>query len=341
MALLKQYLIKTFFYLFLFFLFSLMNFSLFNYTIKNIKLTNKSYNNKNEVNKQNNLDYNKNKFAIIKRNDCTICGLFSYYIIYLGCINKYLISGFIPIIDLESFPNIFNKLNASLISKNPWELFFNQPFGYTLNDVKKNAKNIQFFICNYTPYRPDENIYFNSILIDYWNRISNAYIPIKNEILIEANNITNRLFKKSKNVLGIFIRGTDYITLKPKGHPIQPTPQTVINDIKEYNKKNNYDYYFISTEDDNIREIFIKEFENKLKYLIYKKNINYNFRSKNYLLYNENILGNLEYSKIYLLNMIILANCIDIISSRTSGAIGIFIFKNGFRYSKVYNLGYY
>ena len=69
---------------------------------------------------------------------------------------------------------------------------------------------------------------------------------------------------------------------------------------------------------------------NKLKYLIYKKNIDYNYSNKNYLLYNKNILGNLEYSKIYLLNMIIL-KCIDIISSRTSGANGIFIFKNGFR----------
>ena len=59
-------------------------------------------------------------------------------------------------------------------------------------------------------------------------------------------------------------------------------------------KKNNYEFFFISTEDDNIREIFIKEFMNKLKYLIYKKNIDYNYSNKNYLLYNKNILGNLE-----------------------------------------------
>ena len=82
-----------------------------------------------------------------------------------------------------------------------------------------------------------KRIYFNNILIDQWNRLSNAYIPIKNEILIEANNIINRLFKKSKNILGIYTRETDYITLKPKGHPIQLTPEMVINDIKEYNKK--------------------------------------------------------------------------------------------------------
>ena len=39
--------------------------------------------------------------------------------------------------------------------------------------------------------------------------------------------------------------------------------------------------------------------------------------------------------------MIMLAECIDIICARTSGTIGVFIFKNGFRYKKVYNIGYY
>ena len=86
MILLKNKLTNYFFYLLLLFIFSLINFSLYNHTFKNIKLDNKSYN-KSEEDKKNNLDYNKNKFAIIKRNDCPICGLFSYYIIYLGCTN--------------------------------------------------------------------------------------------------------------------------------------------------------------------------------------------------------------------------------------------------------------
>ena len=338
---------KIYFYCFLFFLISLINFLLYNYTLRKIKLNNNSFkssgNNKTKLfNKQNShLDYNKTKFAIIKRTSCSICGLFSYYIVYLGCINNFISLGFIPIVDLESFPNIFNKLNASLIAENPWELYFNQPFGYTLNNVKKNAKNIEYFECTALNNMPNSDIFFNNIKLDYWHRLSNAYIPIKNNLLNEAENIINKLFKYSKNILGIFIRGTDYIEKKPKGHPIQPTSQMVINDVKEFNKKNNYDYYFISTEDDNIRKIFIKEFENKLKYLIFTENIDYDYKNKDYLLYNKNILGNLQYSKIYLLNMIILSKCIDIISSRTSGSIGIFIFKNGFRFSKVYDLGNY
>ena len=114
----------------------------------------------------------------------------------------------------------------------------------------------------------------------------------------------------------------------------------VIIDIKNINIKNNYDWFFIATEDDLIREIFIKEFGYKLKFLIYKK-INYNYKKKQFLSYLDNIKGNIKFTKIYILNMIILSKCIDIISAQTSGAIGVFIFSNGFRYSKVYNLGYY
>ena len=45
----------------------------------------------------------------------------------------------------------------------------------------------------------------------------------------------------------------------------------VIKDIKNMNLKNNYDWLFISTEDDSIREIFIKEFGHKLKFFFYKQ----------------------------------------------------------------------
>lgn len=147
------------------------------------------------------------------------------------------------------------------------------------------------------------------------------------------------LFNSSNNILGILTRGTDYLSLKPKGHPIPPKPSIILKDVKQFNNKNNCDYFFISTEDDNIREIFIKEFGNKLKFLIYKK-VKYNYKTKKKLSYYKNI-KDIQYTKIYLLNMIILSKCMDIICARTSGSIGVFIFKKDFRYSKVYNIGIY
>ena len=53
------------------------------------------------------------------------------------------------------------------------------------------------------------------------------------------------------------------------------------------------------------------------------------------------IKGNINYMKIYLINIIILSKCLDIISARTSGSIGAFIFSEGFRNIKVYFLGEY
>jgi hypothetical protein len=55
-----------------------------------------------------NLDYNNNLFAIIRRSDCRFCGLFSHYIVYLGCVNRFINLGYIPIIDL--FMYIWNQI---------------------------------------------------------------------------------------------------------------------------------------------------------------------------------------------------------------------------------------
>ena len=90
--------------------------------------------------------------------------------------------------------------------------------------------------------------------------MAEIYIPIKEKMLYDAKKIIRKFFKGSYNILWILIRGIDYITRKPIEHPIPPTPSMVIIDIKNINIKNNYDWFFIATEDDLIREIFIKEF---------------------------------------------------------------------------------
>ena len=51
--------------------------------------------------------------------------------------------------------------------------------------------------------------------------------------------------------------------------------------------------------------------------------------------------GNLDNLKIYLINILILSKCIDIITARTNGSIGAFIFTEGFRNIIVYYLGLY
>ena len=279
------------------------------------------------------------KFAILRRTNCEPCGLFSYYIVHLGCIINYLKHGYIPILEVASFSNIFTGNNKP--KDNPWEEFFNQPCGYTLNEVIK-MKDVKFFECECVCDMPDEKtIYSNTIMLNYHHKIQEKYMSIKNNIYKEVEKIWQNLFGNSTNVLGIFIRGTDYISIEPSGHSRQPSTKRLINDVIKMNKKNKYDFIFLGTEDNKIRNLFIKIFGKKLKYLIPKDKIVYNYDTGNYLTYNKNVFGNMNFSKIYLLSVIILSKCIDIISSRTSGAAGVFIISNGFRNKLVYYLGEY
>lgn len=82
-------------------------------------------------------------------------------------------------------------------------------------------------------------------------------MPIKEEIIIKSNNIMSILFKDEKNILGVLIRGTDYVARKPKNHPIPPEPEILMKDIKKIDGENNYDFIFLATEDDIIREKII------------------------------------------------------------------------------------
>lgn len=149
------------------------------------------------------------------------------------------------------------------------------------------------------------------------------------------------LFKGSRNILGILMRGTDYLAKKPKHKPIPPSIETVFKDIMKMDKKNKYDFYFIATEDILIKNKFINKFREKLKYILFENDINYDYKKKEFLALNENIRGNLGFIKIYILNIIILSKCIDIISARTNGLYGLIILSNGFRNAKIYFLGEY
>ena len=284
---------------------------------------------------------NKNlkKFIILYRKKSNAGGLLCYYYRNIGCVHDYLFNGYIPIIDLISHPNIFNGFNTT-ITKNPWEIFFNQPFNYSLDNVKKK-KNIEYAECRYGKKGPNFSIFFNKIMREYWHNFAKKYVPIKSEIIQEANSKFALLFNNSINVLGILIRGTDYIAKKPHGHQIQPNPKTVFKDIKKMDKKNKYNLLFLTTEDDLIREEFIQEFGKKIKYIKSKTKINYDYKRKEYLGYNENIKGNIEFQKIYLINIIILSKCLDIIASKTGGSLVAFILTKEFRNMIVYSLGHY
>ena len=295
----------------------------------------------NQIKRKINLDYKYINFAVIKRAKGPGCGLFSNYIVSLGCIRKYLIQGFVPIIEFESYKNVINGFIVDPKKGNPWEYYFNQPFGYEYHNIKTKAKNIKYFECQPRNIRPNEGIFLNKQIMNYWHAFANQYIPIKNEIINESNNIIKTIFKDSNNVLGVLLRGTDYVALKPRYHPIPPKIEDVIKEVKLLDNKNKYNWIFLATEDNIIRDVFLRSIGMKVKCLLSKRKIFYNYAMKKPLVYSIDFKKNLDYNKIYLLNVIILSKCLDFLAANTSGTVGVFILTEGFRYYKVYNLGLY
>ena len=283
-------------------------------------------------------DYENRTFAILKRENCPICGLFSYYSIHLGCILEYLGKGYIPIIEVDSFANVFNAFNKNLSKdKSLWEMLFNQPFNYTLNEVKKNAKNIKFFICSCNNMAPSEiEVYSSELTLKFYRESAKKYMSVKKQIMDKVNILWGKLFNNSNNVLGILARGTDYTSIKPCGHSKSPPVEKMIKDAKKMDKQNSYDWIYLATEDDKIREKFIQEFGQKLK-ILQNKSIKY---ENSYLGLNKNVHG-MEFQELYLKSMIILSKCLDIIVARCNGAMGAFVLSKGFRNSLVYFIGQY
>ena len=283
-------------------------------------------------------DYLTKKFVIFANRGCPHCGLFSFFIVQIGCVNKYLLDGYMPIIDIQNFDNVYNKGNKNI--SNPWELFFYQVNNYTLEEVKKYANDSKYVECGGDWYRPDENnIYYQNDSIKYWHGIHKKYMPIRNEIMKEAEINMKRFFGKSKNILGVLIRGTDYVKGRPPRHPIPPKVERVIIDVKEMDKNYNYDFIYFTSEDEQIRNKFISEFKDKVKYLIPKFSSHY--INHNITDINVKIKEYHDFVRIYLINIIIISKCLDIVISRCSGAAGVFVLTEGFRHTKVYNLGLY
>ena len=280
-------------------------------------------------------DYNTKKFALFGREEFPNCGFFSFYIVHLGCANKYLNEGYIPIIDLLYFKNIFNKGNKSIY--NPWELFFHQPYNYTLEEVKKYAKTIKYVNCTQFLKRPNEKtIYYHNDSINFWHNFAKKYTPVKKEIMNEVEIIMKNLFGYTKNILGVKIRGSDYYGRRY--HSIPPKVEQIIPDVKEMDKKYNYDFIFFATEDETVKKKFVPEFRDKIKMLNPNLDKDYINRIENL---NDQIKAYLDYVKNYILNVIILSKCLDIVICRCCGSAAAFILTEGFRHSIIYNLGEY
>ncbi len=286
----------------------------------------------------NNSDSDDRIYYIIRRSN-KLSGLFSNYIFVLGHIKYAFENGWVPAVDMQNYPNSYTNPEC-LGVENSWNFFFEQPTQIENIDSIYKKRNIVLSSGESRDDMPTDEMSFllSSENISYWRRLSKK-IPLKDDVIALVKDEWNKLFgSEDRKVLGVLLRGTDYLKLRPLNHPVQPN----LNDAVEMidSMESNFEYIYLTTED----PIYIKALKNKYgNKLIYSDVQRYDNYKDGYLSKIKGRRKDYYYKKgiDYLMTMGVLSKCNALVGGRTSGTIAILIMDNNFSEVKLFDKGRY
>jgi hypothetical protein len=165
---------------------------------------------------------------------------------------KYAVSNNLPAyIDFGSI-NYLYSYNDKNVDKNFWNYFFEQPSSLTLDDIN-NSEIIKSKIEDLYPFPafPFPEFTYSNEYRKNLNSILNKNIKFKEKVKTNIDNISKEF--KGKKIIGLHIRRTDHY----REYPSVP--------LSEYKKilieeKNNFEQFFISTDDQRVIKYFQAEF---------------------------------------------------------------------------------
>lgn len=245
--------------------------------------------------------------------------------------------GFVPYVDWKNYvTQYFDGKN------NVWNYFFKQPSEISEKEVY-SSKNVYlsgwtFKNINYQGLF-ESDIFFNAEI-----KRKSYDLLIKN--LSFSDEILNKVCVEAKIIdinrcVGVYVRGTDYIKLKPSGEYVQPNIRLVEEKIDDFNKKYNAPIFLV-TEDGDIYDSLVKKYGSIIRIVSFDSFIR-NYDGKD-VLSKSSVLD--EDKKLrgqnYLVKMILLSRCKYLISSITQGSKFSYAL-NGGKYvdEYIFNLGLY
>lgn len=152
---------------------------------------------------------------------------------------------------------------------NIWEDYYKQPSSYTLEEAyqSKNVILSKFDDRKYNmPMLTDIGKRYLSNLwwVETYKMLAKMFVITPNRVL--KGHIVEEIerFTMLEGALGVLARGTDYVSLKPKNHPIPCDTELLIDKCKKRLSSGLYKYVYIATEDLDILEAFKKAFGERL-----------------------------------------------------------------------------
>ncbi|MBQ7153962.1 MAG: O-fucosyltransferase family protein [Synergistaceae bacterium] len=247
--------------------------------------------------------------------------------------------GFIPVIDMKNYPNGY--LYDDEVGKiNSWEYFLEQPGGISLEDALASRKYIINNTSHEFPAQKKEFFLNKDGVLDYWRGICRKYIRFKPHVLESLAKLMHKA--EGRKVLGVLVRGTDFVARRPKNHPIPPTAEQAIAKVREVLDTEEFDTVYLATEDKNILAKFQAAFGDKLM-LPECEYVDYDYSKQSWLTDCSTHRNNDKYLRgfEYLVSMLFLSRCKGFVASMTSGSVGVMCLSEGFDYLYVFDLGFY
>lgn len=299
------------------------------------------FNNEKLINEINNIDKicsSKSKiFYLIARQPGTI-GLFSYVYTSLGHIAYALAKGYIPVIDMQNYPNTYLE-SSKLGVENSWEYYFKQPYGYNISDLK-NQRIIRSSLTVYPVLDTTEYTGKNEDFL-FWSTLYQKFIVLNENTEQYINEEYTRLIKPDMRVLGVLCRGTDYTSKKPPMHPIQPSVKDVIEKAKQYMLELNCNYIYLATDEIKTLKYFEDSFPDKIltNNRKYYDNIGDNYVAEvTFNRENDKYLQGLE----YLSSIVILSRCTALVAGESNGSCAALHMNSGkYEGDYIFKLGVY
>lgn len=225
--------------------------------------------------------------------------------------------------------------------ENIWDYFFTQQLD--INDVYKSNRVI-LSGCTWNE-NVNTNLYRNQIFYDkqmlkHCHMVIEKHIVLSEEVKELLNAEADRI--NISECLGVYIRGTDYVRLKPSGEFVQPDIEDVIDKTKEFLIEHDNPSIFLVTEDGDYYKKLKKEFGDNLKITSFDGFID-NYKGEDYLS-KSNILNENKHIRglEYFVKILLLSRCKYLISSITAGSLAAYAFNGGeYENAYVFDLGLY
>ena len=149
---------------------------------------------------------------------------------------------------------------------------------------------------------------------------------------------------KKEKALGVFCRGSDYVQLKPCGHPVQPELNDLMDQAEECLTKWNCEKIFLLTEEKEALQRFNRRFPGKVisshqnlvdNYTVDSGLLIEDFKTKQF---GSRYISGME----YLAGIVLLASCDSFLGAMAGGSAAALVWNGGkYTHCKIINLGVY